>query len=275
MEDFVDLGRFVFSSSLADSVEEKENPWILLNKVQQDGSIPFIGDANSMSYALHVKLGEEFILKVAGDRVVRLKLVGTLSDSLFQSELLISEENFVRLFPNQQGFRFFLIDNLASGNQEIISTLEENLSDFGFDVSSTVERLAGYHRVENTYLSTFQTLGGMGLILGTFGLGAVLLRNVLERRQELALLRAVGYRSIHLLIMAITENALLLAWGIVTGSICALIAIAPAMLSRGGSVSFLSFGTILVLVLACGFLSSIIAIWGVLKAPILPALRSE
>ena len=71
--------------------------------------------------------------------------------------------------------------------------LEETLSDYGFDAASTAERLASYHRVENTYLSTFQMLGGLGMLLGTLGLAAVLLRNVFERRRELALLRAVGY----------------------------------------------------------------------------------
>ena len=53
--------------------------------------------------------------------------------------------------------------------------------DFGADATGTAERLAQFHRVENTYLSTFQALGGLGLILGTMGLATVLLRNVLER----------------------------------------------------------------------------------------------
>ena len=74
--------------------------------------------------------------------------------------------------------------------------LEEALADSGRAASSCrAQRLAAFHRVENTYLSTFQSLGGLGLVLGTIGLAAVLLRNVLERRRELALLRAVGYRA--------------------------------------------------------------------------------
>ena len=76
---------------------------------------------------------------------------------------------------------------------------------------TTTDRLAEFHRVENTYLSTFQALGGLGLLLGTVGLGAVLLRNALERRRELALLEAVGYRRGHFLLMAVAENTLLLA----------------------------------------------------------------
>ena len=72
---------------------------------------------------------------------------------------------------------------------------ERELAEFGVDAVGTAERLAAFHRVENTYLSTFQALGGLGLLLGTFGLAAVMFRNVLERRRELALLRAVGYNS--------------------------------------------------------------------------------
>ena len=93
---------------------------------------------------------------------------------------------------------------------QVSTALEDRLSDFGFDVVSTDERLANFHRVENTYLSTFQMLGGLGLALGTFGMAAVLLRNVFERRRELALLRAVGYNSSHFAAMVITENVLML-----------------------------------------------------------------
>ncbi len=71
--------------------------------------------------------------------------------------------------------------------------LEDRLSDFGVDVTDTRARLTAYHQVENTYLSTFQALGALGLLLGTFGLAAVLARNVLERRRELGLLGAIGF----------------------------------------------------------------------------------
>jgi hypothetical protein len=35
----------------------------------------------------------------------------------------------------------------------------------------TQRKLAAFHRVENTYLATFQALGALGLLLGTLGLG--------------------------------------------------------------------------------------------------------
>jgi ABC-type antimicrobial peptide transport system permease subunit len=77
-------------------------------------------------------------------------------------------------------------------------------------------------------------LGGLGLLLGTIGLGAVLLRNVLERRRELALLRALGYRRAHFLAMTVAENALLLGGGLLAGAVCALLAMAPALMEQSG-----------------------------------------
>ena len=129
--------------------------------------------------------------------------------------------------------------------------------------------------MENTYLATFQTLGGLGLILGTVGLGAVLLRNVLERRRELALMRAVGYDARHLSLMVLAENALLLFAGLAAGIGCAIVAIAPAWLERGGGVPLLSLGALLVAVVATGFAASLAATVAAVRAPLLGALRTE
>src|SRR5688572_3451727 len=275
MNEFIEANRFVFSSSIASTEEEKANPWRLLNREFSDGAIPVIGDANSMTYVMHLKLGEDFVLnRDAGP--IRLRLVGTLSDSVFQSELLMGERNFLRLFPEQEGFRFFLIDTAAGADSALVATaLEERLGDFGFDVVSTNERLASFHRVENTYLSTFQMLGGLGLLLGTLGLAAVLLRNVLERRRELALLRAVGYNAGHLALMVIAENFFLLMCGLLTGAVCAVMAIAPVFFERGGRVPGVSLGFLLLAVLISGLTASILATWATLKSPLLPALRAE
>jgi putative ABC transport system permease protein len=129
--------------------------------------------------------------------------------------------------------------------------------------------------VENTYLSTFQMLGGLGLVLGTLGMAAVLLRNVLERRRELALLRAVGYNSSHFTLMVVAENLLLLFAGLVTGTVCALLAIAPVFFARGAKLPPVSLGLLLLAVLVSGLTASLVATWAALRSPLLPALRAE
>jgi ABC-type antimicrobial peptide transport system permease subunit len=276
-KEIVERGRFAFSGT-ADSEDQapdaRGNPWKLLGVQFPDGAIPAIVDANTMTYILRRKLGEDFVLDPDG-KAVRLRLVAALNDSIFQSELLISEENFRRMFPNEPGYRFFLLDVPVGKVPEVAADLEDRLEDFGFDVTSTGDRLATYHRVENTYISTFQALGGLGLLLGTLGLAAVMLRNVMERRRELALLRAVGYRPADLVTLTVAENSVLLFGGLLTGIISAVLAILPALLARGGTLGGGSLGVILAGVVLTGFLASAVAVGAVLRAPVLAALRSE
>ena len=150
--------------------------------------------------------------------------------------------------PGRQRYRFFLIDDAPEKSATVMAVLEDRLSDFGFDAQSTTDRLENFHRVENTYLSTFQLLGGLGLVLGTLGMAAVLLRNVFERRRELALLRAVGYNSSHFALMVISENVLMLCCGLAIGFVCALLAIAPVFFERGGRLPNVSLGLLLLAV---------------------------
>jgi len=273
-EQFISSNRFAFQNSLASTNEEKANPWLLLNRELAQGVVPVIADANSLTYVLHKKVGDELLL-TRNEGPVRVRFVGALTDSVFQSEVVMSEKNFRQLFPDQQGYRVFLIDSPEREASTIAATLEDRLADYGFDAVSTGERLANFHRVENTYLSTFQMLGGLGLVLGTLGMAAVLLRNVFERRKELALLRAVGYNSTHFATMVFAENALLLFLGLATGAFCALLAIAPVFFDRGGRLPNISLGFLLLAVLLSGLIASLVATWAVLRSPLLPALRAE
>ena len=187
----------------------------------------------------------------------------------------MAEQPFVRLFPEWEGYRFFLVDAPLGQTRELTELLESRLADFGADVASTAERLAGFHRVEYTYLSTFQMLGGLGLVLGTLGLGAILLRNVLERRRELALLRALGYTQPDFLTMVVAENVLLLVGGLIIGTSCALVAIAPMFLDRGGRLPIDTVGLLLLGVLGTGLFASLGATVAALRSPLLPSLRAE
>ena len=273
-DSFLAEGRFAFQASAASTDAERQNPWLLLARDEPDGAIPVIADANSMTYVLHRAIGDEITLTNAGSPI-RLRFVASLRDSIFQSELLMSERHFRRAFPEQAGYRWLLVDTTTDPSA-VSRTLENDLSDLGADAVGTAEYLASFHRVENTYLSTFQTLGGLGLLLGTAGLATVLLRNVLERRRELGLLAAVGYRRSHFLLMAAAENLLILVGGLVAGTVCAAIAIAPAVAERGGRIP-LSGGIILLLssVFAAGLVCSLAAMAVTSRRPLLESLRSE
>jgi putative ABC transport system permease protein len=267
----IERGGFRFIGS------RESNPWKILSEARSDGSIPVFGDANTLQYSLHKEVGQTIPLPDAEHPQHTLAIAGMLDGSVFQGVLLMSEENFRRVFPDVAGYRYFLIDvpGKADDAARLSDLLEAQLTPYGFDAEPVADRLANFLAVQNTYLSTFQTLGGFGLLLGTLGLATVMIRNVLERRSELALLSALGFRPSGLAWLVLTETAVLLVAGLATGTVAALVAMLPHLLSIGADFSVPSLVSILVLVFVVGMVAALVASFEAARTPILEGLRSE
>jgi ABC-type antimicrobial peptide transport system permease subunit len=219
------------------------------------------------------RVGDELEYTDDRGRKVRIRIVGAVSNSILQGSLLIDEEAFVRLFPSEVGYRVFLVDVPRGEVERVSDQLSQALSDVGLELTPAARRLAQFNAVQNTYLSTFQILGGLGLILGSVGLGVVLLRNVLERRGELALLLAVGYCPVRVRRMVMSEHGMLLGLGLALGLVAAAVAVVPAL--RSADVPYRSLGWTLAGVLASGvFWTWVAARWS-LRGELLRALRRE
>ena len=272
---FAGEGRFTFASSMAGTAEEQANPWTLLDRAFDDGAVAAVADQTTLMYVLHLGIGDDFEFTPEGQPPVRLRIVGALADSVLQSELIIGEANFVRLFPRQEGYRLWMIDTAPANAAAVTSHLEDRLSDYGMDVSNTLERWASYHQVENTYLATFQALGSLGLLLGTVGLGAVLARNVLERRRDIGLLRAVGFTPVNVRSMVLSEGLALVLGGTLLGAACAIVAVWPALQERAQAVPIGSLVALLSAVVATGVVSSLFAVRLASATPVVQAIKSE
>jgi putative ABC transport system permease protein len=204
-----------------------------------------------------------------------MRIAGLLKDSVFQSEVVIGDAAFRRSFPRTEGFSYFLLDPApGTDGKAVEQTFEEALAAYGLEATPTADRVSSYLAVQNTYLTTFQLLGGFGLLLGVLGLSVVLLRNVWERRSELALLRAMGFRLGTLNRLVFVENALLLLLGLGAGVVAALIAVAPHV-AGGGSVPWGRLAAMLGAVLVVGLLAAGAAVVASVRTPIVQGLRRE
>lgn len=272
-QSLIDRGGFRFAGTEAKTPEEKANPWTLLNR---DGpEIPVFGEQNTVTWMLGSSLGGVIQVQDEQGKPVNLRIIGLLKDSVFQRELLMSEANFLRLFPSHAGYNFFLIDTPGDSAAAAEELLEGGLGNYGFEATPTTAALASFLAVENTYLSTFQVLGGLGLLLGALGLAVVLIRGVWERRGELALLRALGFRQAALGWLVLAENGFLLVLGLAMGTVSALLAVAPHVLETHAGVPWLRLAGMLGLVLAAGLTAGALATRSSLRTPLLPALRKE
>jgi len=287
---FLERGGFAFTEHQRKA--DVSNPWLLLEepvKSLEDGHIlvrAILDDATA-KYSLHLwgGVGERFQIRTDDGRTVVFEIVGLLNNSVFQGKLLISEDAFLQVFPDAAGYRLFLIELPAQPSEPlqvarkrwhlISAAFERVLVEQGGVFSSTQDRLAALLAVQNTYLSTFQTLGGFGVLLGTVGLGAVLFRGLWERRREISLLRAVGFRPHRIQYLIILENVTLLVVGLVVGVSAALVAVFPQLISGRATIPWLPLIQLLIGMIIVGFFTASAATWWILRQNLMEGLRRE
>ncbi len=249
-------GRFSFIDTM-DGLEPGDNPWSILESAREAlklpaDVVPAIADQSVMMWALSggdmmksKKLGDTIDYTDEHGNPFKIQFVGQIADSIMQGNLIIPESDFIKRFPSESGYRVFLIDNPGEWMEEVSDELNVALADHGFEWVSTTRRLGDLNAVQNTYLQTFQVLGGLGLLIGSLGLGVVVLRNVQERKSELALLRAVGFEKSAIKRFVLSEYLGLLVGGLLIGTMAAALAVLPTMLSPTADVPYALLGATL------------------------------
>lgn len=249
--------------------------WQSLSTVEADGSIPGIVDANTLQWAMQKKIGDTVEYRDERGQPFQVKIVAALQGSMLQGNVVISEKHFVEKFPASGGYRFFLIDAPIGRSASVAEEVSRALQDRGLELIPASRRLGEFQAVENTYLSIFQALGGLGLLLGTAGLAIVVARNVLERRREFGLLEAVGFRAGQLRGMVFAEHRWLILLGLVVGAASALLGVWPQLADKAGALPWSSvLGLMAALTVGCLFWTWL-ATRAALRGSQLPALRNE
>ena len=261
-------------------VAEDESTWALLDQSAtgtEADPIPVVLDQNTAMWSLQMMggVGETRSFEYETGKPIYFRVVGLLANSILQGKLMISEENFTNVFPDLSGYQFFMIGCDEAKQVDVSMVLEERLGDVGMDVSDSKQVLSGMLAVQNTYLRTFQSLGALGLLLGTIGLAVAQLRSVLERRRELAVMRAIGFTRKRLAGMVMSETASLLLLGIGCGAVCAFLAVLPHAVLNGLKPPLIEPLLIVVVIIVFGLAAGLVAVRRVVRMPLMDSLRPE
>ena len=247
--------------------------WSLLGS-SEDGVVPALVDAGVAQWILHKTVGDTIDYIDESGRVFAVKIVGTLPPSVLQGYLIVDDADLRQRYPSTGGYSIMLIDAPSDRIEAVTDQVQRTLVDYGVTIMTTTRRMMLFSAVENTYLSIFAMLGGLGLLLGSIGLGLVVMRNVLERRAELAVMRSLGFAQSKLRRLVLREHTGLLGLGLIIGLIAAGVAIAPSM-QRGGAESITMIALTLGAVLISGLVWTAAATWAALHGRMTDALRNE
>jgi putative ABC transport system permease protein len=254
--------RFTFIATT--KLLNKEDPWESLN---QDfvNAIPAIADFSVIQWGLGKKLGDTLVYTNSMGSEVNLILIGGLANSVFQGNVIVSVDNFLKHFPATSGSDLFLIDTELNSDDTISEDIAFAFRDFGWEMQTTTSKLEEFNTIQNTYLRIFFLMGALGMLLGTIGLGIVVAKSIIERKKEFALFTALGYKTRKIAQIIFTEYFYLLASGIFVGSFSALIATLPNFLFGDDNVSMAYLLLFIGLIFLNGFLWIIFVSLAMLK----------
>ena len=258
-------GRFSFA----------EGDWSTLQQPDPDGAVPAAVDLNTLLWALKKNMGDVIEYHDGEGRPFSVKLAAVVKGSMLQGALYVDETRFVEKFPQQGGYRAYFVDVPADKAAATAEHLADKFANYGLELRPAAERLAELQEVENTYISIFQALGGLGLLLGTAGIAVVVVRNLLERSAEFGLLEAVGYTLPALRKLAVSEHLALVSWGLGVGAASAVLGIAPALFGAVGQSPGEGFLWLLLSLTALSLFWTWLAVTLSLRGSRLPALRNE
>ena len=259
---------------ISHSPSAKATGWDMLDSYLGKNIIPVIADYPTLTWSLHKKLGDDITITTTSGQTVNLRIVGVISSSILQGSLILSEENLLSLYPSVLGYNVFLADGNERDWLKASNLISDMLSDYGCTAIPADQKLQEFMLIENSYLILFFALGSFAVILGTVGLGLVVMLNTIERSAEIALMNALGFTKKMIRYTLIFEYLILLVAALINGSILSAIAFYPSI--RNYNLSPVKLLVIFNLVLfTSGLLWICLSSLTMIKSSPLKALRNE
>lgn len=252
---------------------DENNPWNSLNLELPNQVIPAFADMTVIQWGLGKNIGDTLIYKNEQGDILKLKLIGGLENSIFQGNIIIAEDFFVKAFPSVSGANLFLVQ--AAINKENDQNFREGWRHYGAEITRATDRLSSFNQIENTYLNIFLMLGALGLLIGTFGLGILIFRTILEQVPEYGLLQSIGFRKSKILSLLFVEKMVLIIIAVIVAVIPAMISALPLFGSATHANLWLWLPSVSMLVIVSGSLFSLLAIRFALRINPIGSLRGE
>lgn len=218
-EAFVQHNEFGFAELLP-AYEDGQAAW---EAVLNNGSLAVIdgsvqGNEFGPPSLFTVDLGGVISMKNKNNETVERKIIGILDTTIVQG-IYISAE------PARQEFGLqaptFFLFGISSGadTDAVAKDLERAFLMNGMQTVDVEGMVLELLEAMNQFFNLFEAFMALGLVIGIAGLGIITIRSVHERRQEIGMMRALGFKKRDVLASFTIETSFVAVLGIVIGTL--------------------------------------------------------
>jgi putative ABC transport system permease protein len=198
-ETFLSNNRFTLMER-DDRYETDQEAWEALN---EDSSYCII-DGSKLSYNEDPMSSDYIGLNIGGTititdmggqgRTRTLTVIGAMDQMFFFQGIMIKKD----VVRNEYGgVDSLMLIELGEGEdtETVAKAFEVSYLGLGLQTSDLVETINTIISVFSNFMYLFEGFLGIGLLIGIAGIGIISYRNVIERRQQIGMLRAIGFKK--------------------------------------------------------------------------------
>jgi len=120
----------------------------------------------------------------------------------------------------------------------VSNILKKDFAHIGMQTIPIAALVSTFIQIGQSFLGIFEAFLALGLVVGIAGLGIISIRSVVERRKEIGVLRAIGYRKNMVLAAFLLENSYVALLGILIGIVLGIDLGYAIATSPGSGLSF-------------------------------------
>ncbi|MDE2934662.1 MAG: FtsX-like permease family protein [Chloroflexota bacterium] len=193
-------------------------------------------------------------------------VIGQMDDpgDIFWNGIIVQRDTLVAAFPDSDSQRFVIKTRDGIDQEAFAKSIESGLPQASAE--SFQKLLDDQRAASQGFLLLFQGFMGLGLIIGIAALGVIAFRAVVERRQQIGMLRAIGYQRSMVALSFVFESGFVALSGIILGAVLG-VSLSWVLFTSGGIGEASEGGDFIVpwlqLIVICGiaFGASMIMTW--------------
>jgi putative ABC transport system permease protein len=139
--------------------------------------------------------------------------------------LFLNNDELTKVYPNPDYQTIFVQLNSTTDKQskDVAKQIKADLISKGVDATSLRATIKEQLSISNGFFTLLQGFMGLGLFVGVAALGVISFRAVVERRQQIGMLRALGYQRNMVATSFLLESLVIAILGVGSGTIMGLI----------------------------------------------------
>ncbi|MHB1909294.1 MAG: ABC transporter permease [Nitrososphaerales archaeon] len=232
---------------------------------------PFSNNGPGASPESLIKPGDKIQFVLPNKTASLVNVIAIMNAFPLSGFVTTSQAISTNLQINSSSYALISLNNANQGNNVAISLKRDFLS-YGLQVIVLRTLLNTVIQAQSSLFTILEGFLGLGLVVGIAGLSIVAVRSVVERRQEIGMMRALGFTKFMVLGSFFLENSFIALLGIVVGTGLALdLGNSLALFGNGFPVPYvIPWTSVIEICILVYFFAILGTIWSALRASKVP-----